>query len=217
MLIALYNTIAIPLIFVAIGLTLGALASLVNHILSSVFGSMVFRSWGTIFLPGILMHEISHAIFLFATGAKIDEIVVRADSRHPWTLYRARGVKRSRSPMSHHAGYVSFHMRGPFVLQSFQRVIGSIAPTIVGLVCSVGLISMLMKDGNTWWQYAIYIYLLICVLNGSSMSTTDVKNMLPGLPVCLVALYAILLGTQLNLFTLCPTIKALLPGFDIMV
>lgn len=74
MLIALYNTIAIPLAFVVTGLALGALVSLANDILSSAFGSVVHRSWGTIFLPGVLMHEVSHAVFLFIAGTKISEV-----------------------------------------------------------------------------------------------------------------------------------------------
>lgn len=215
-LIPLYNTIAIPLIFIAIGLSIGALTSLINNILSSILGSVVYRSWGTIFLPGVVIHELSHALFLFVTGAKINEIVVRADSRHPWTLYRARGVRSSQGCLPNSTGHVSFRMRGPYILQSFQRVIGSIAPTVVGVGCAAGLVYVIMVYCTAWWQYAICIYLLVCVLNGSSMSTTDIKNMLPGLPVCLLVLYTVLFATQFNMFSSYPAIEALLPGLGIV-
>jgi hypothetical protein len=212
LLIALYATIAIPLVLVVVGLAIGILTSVVNRVLSTILGSIVYRGGDTLFLPGVIMHEMSHALFLFITGAKIGEIVVRADSRHPWVLYRARGVSPSRGITPRCTGYVSFGLRGPFLVKSFQRVLGSVAPTVMGLACMALLIGLITTYCTAWWHYAICIYLLLCALNGSGMSTLDVKDMLPGIPVCLVLVYVVLLTTQYNPFSAYPALEVLLPG-----
>ncbi len=212
LLIALYATLLLPLALVAVGLVVGALTSVVDSVLSVVLGPLIYRGGGTLFLPGVIMHELAHAVFLFVTGAKIGAIVVRADSRHPWTLYRLRGVPLSDGASRHCTGYVLFSLRGPFLLKSFQRVLGSAAPTVVGILCMGGIVGLAITYCTTWWQYVICIYLFVCALNGSGMSTLDVKDMLPGLPVCLIVVYVVLLVTQCDPFAAYPAIEAMLPG-----
>gem|GEM_PF-2500124 len=203
-LIPLYSTLLLAAIFIVVGLVLGFLARAIDALLSLPLGSAVYSAYGTIFLPGILMHELAHALFLALTGAQVTEIVVREDSRHPWALYRDRRAYPSGSYGANRAGHVAYRRRGPFVLQSLQRVLGACAPTVVGLACLIGLINLLMNGCSVWWQYAICIYLLVCVLNGATLSTADIRDMAPGLPVVLLALYVVFLATGFDATALVP-------------
>lgn len=198
----LYSTIAVVVVFMLVGLLLGWVGRLVDSLLSSVLGGVVYNAWGTIFVPGVMMHELSHALFLSLTGACVSEIVVREDSRRPWTLYRARGVAPANRYASAAAGHVSYRRRGPYLLQCIQRVAGASAPTFVGLTCIVVLVQALMHDCTQWWHYALCIYLLICAINGATMSTVDIRDMAPGLPVCLVIIYAAFLLTGFDAFAM---------------
>lgn len=198
----LYGTIAVVAAFIAAGLVLGWLGSLVDSFLSGVLGSVVYRAWSTLFVPGVIMHELSHALFLTLTGARVTEIVVRADSRHPWTLYRSRSASSQARYSSAASGYVSYRRRGPFIVQSLQRVAGASAPTLVGVACIYLLVQALMGSCSVWWQYALCIYLLICAINGATLSTVDIRDMAPGLPVCLVILYLVFLATGFDVIAL---------------
>jgi hypothetical protein len=192
------------LAFVLVGLACDLLSSLLMRVLSVVCGEAIYLLWSTLFLPGVLMHELSHALFLFVTGAEIDEIVVREDTRHPLVLFRRRGYQGGATSSGHTAGHVACVWRGPVPVESLQRVFGSIAPTVVGVVAMVALYRVIAGSCEAWWQYMIACYLFVCALLGSSMSVADLENMAPGLPVCLLLLYVIFLAFGVDLQTFVP-------------
>lgn len=200
-LIPLYSVLLVLVGFIAIGLLCDFLSSFV---IGGLLGPVVALGWSTAFLPGVIMHELSHAVFLALFGAKIDDIVVREDSRHPLTLYRRAGFDEGHVSATNTAGHVSYERRGPYLLQSLQRVVGAIAPTVVGVLCMFLLYRCIVGYCAVWWQYAVCIYLFICALGGSAMSTADIADMMPGLPVCLALLYLIFLATGFDVFSFIP-------------
>jgi hypothetical protein len=174
-----------------LGWLLGLAQRLVDGMLSAFFGSFVVRNWSTVFLPGVVMHESAHAVFLTVTGAQVTEVVVREGTRHPWTLYRRRGSLPTPCHAAGLAGHVSYRRRGGFVLESFQRVLGSLAPTIVGIACIAACGNALASICTLWWHYAFFVYLLICALNGATLSAVDIREMLPGIPLCMLILFLV--------------------------
>ncbi len=165
----------------------------------------IFRScWDVLMIPGVLMHELSHAVVLFLTGARIDEIVIAESLRHPLVLFRRRGVV-SNYDHAVRAGHVSYACRGPFFVVSFQKVLGAVAPTVVGVVCMGLLVHLIIFTCVAWWHYILCVYLFICALHGSNMSRADVRNMLPGIPVVCVTMYVVMLITGFNIFALFPS------------
>jgi len=191
----LYGTIFLVVAFMAVGRLLDALCGVVTGLVAGVLGDVVYWGWGTVFLPGTVMHELAHALFIACTGGRVTQIVVREDSRHPWVLYSARGRAPSSRVCPGGVGHVSYVLRGPYVAKSIQRVLGSIAPTVVGVVCMGALVGVLRDGLDAWWQVALVVYLLLCALAGSTLSSVDVEEMLPGLPVCLVLVYVVLLAS----------------------
>lgn len=90
------------------------------------------------------------------------------------------------------------------MIQSLQRVLGAIAPTVVGVVCMVVLYGFIVTYCTIWWQYVIFVYLFICALMGSAMSIVDIADMGPGLPVIMAILYVIFLITGFDAISYIP-------------
>lgn len=200
----LYSVLVVFVGFTLVGLLCDLLSTLVMSLLSGLLGPVIYLGWSTLFLPGIIMHELSHAAFLALCGARINDIVVREDTEHPLTLYRRGDLEPAYNCATNRAGHVSYSRRGPYVIQSLQRVLGAIAPTVVGVVCMVVLYGFIVTYCTIWWQYVIFVYLFICALMGSAMSIVDIADMGPGLPVIMAILYVIFLITGFDAISYIP-------------
>ena len=203
----LYGVLFVLVILMVAGLACDVLSTLVMRLLRLVFGEGVYRVWSLVFLPGVMMHELAHATLLFLTGAEVDEIVILEDTSRPIVLYRRRGYLPSAQGTGRTAGHVAFVWRGPFVLESLQRVLGSVAPTVVGVTAMVLVFRMMVGPSSVcvyWWQYTVCVYFLLCALMGSALSVTDLSVMGPGLPLCAALLDVIFAATGFDVTTLVP-------------
>lgn len=138
-------------------------------------------NYGTI--PGVMHHELSHALLAFLTGAKVTEVKLFQFSHKNGAL-----------------GYVSYAARGNFVFKAIQKVFASIAPILCGFIsCSLLWIFVRpMTVGNTLWTVLFY-YLFGCIILHMSLSKQDLKVMRSGIIVVFLLMTVIFYFTKLDL------------------
>jgi hypothetical protein len=153
---------------------------LIMGILRNVFG-IISRSGGLflffvnrVTFVGVMYHELSHALFAFLTGAKVDKI----------SLYHKEGD---------HLGYVQYRARGIWPLQCVQHSLSSCAPVVMGLLALAGIYSVLTKITLPVWGLALLIYVFVSILVHMDMSTQDLKLYLKGVPFFLILSFVIVL------------------------
>ena len=163
---ALYSLlliIAIPLIgFVIHLLVSGLLARLFGIIDRS--GRLFLLIANTLTFPGVMYHELSHALFALITGAKVNKIV----------LYNKEGD---------HLGYVNFSPRGNIILRSLQLSFSACAPVIMGLIGECVIIHVFRTvTPLPVWGYILLGFLLFCIILHMDMSGADIKGYVRGIP-----------------------------------
>ncbi|MCR5339698.1 MAG: hypothetical protein K6E75_14190 [Lachnospiraceae bacterium] len=160
LIIAAGSVVVLPLI----GLIVHAVSSFV---LQNVFG--LFSRSGALYLffantltfPGVVYHELSHALFAFLTGAKINEI----------KLYQKK---------EGHLGYVNYSPRGAWGLQSLQLTLASCAPVVTGMIAEAVIYYVFTTFTLPIWGKVLLIYLGVSILVHMDMSTADLKSYVRG-------------------------------------
>ena len=123
--------------------------------------------------PGTVLHELSHALFAFITGAGIKEI----------RLF-PRGEK---------LGSVSIIPRGNLLLRSLQLSLSAVAPVITGLICLILMWVCILPGLYKAWNYILFWYFFISVFFHMSLSPEDRKNFLSGIIPTAVLIFLIFL------------------------
>ena len=155
-------------IFVLLILALSALRSrLVFEFASSsllLFSNKNYGIWlySLIFLPGTIIHELSHWIVAEILGVKTGEIVIIPDLSSDSDHEKLGSVQTASS--------------GP--LRSFA--IG-IAPFISGILILSVLGYFLLLGGYAWWQYTLLIYGIVVTSSSMLLSKEDRRSWLPTL------------------------------------
>lgn len=126
-------------------------------------------AWSVVFLPGTVVHELSHFFFAILTGARTGKIQVLPEY--------LESELRDESEGKHVAlGYVQTQKLNP--IQGF--FVGN-APFLVGLIVMVWL-SSLLQDSFASRDYTLIFlqgYLFFTVANSFFPSWTDIKQTLP--------------------------------------
>ena len=124
---------------------------------------------------GVVIHELSHALFALITGAKITEIA----------LFK---------PDNGSLGHVNFQTRGDPFLRALQLSVSACAPVVVGSILLTLLIFKVFPVLSTTILWVLTIYAAVSVLFHMNMSGADLKCyfkgagpiLLVGLPFCLM-------------------------------
>jgi len=124
--------------------------------------------------PGVIYHELSHALWAFLMGAKVEKV----------SLYRQEGD---------HLGYVSYVPRGNLLLRSLQLALASCAPVFMGLLAEAGIIYLFLNATLHPVLYVLLAYIFIAILVHIDMSLQDVKGYLKGMPICFLLVFVIVL------------------------
>ena len=127
--------------------------------------------------PGIMVHELSHAVFASMLGAKVTKIKLislRQDGRLGWIEYQTRGKK---------------------ILQGLQLSWSACAPTIMGAILETMIIHIFSHAGI--FSKVILIYFMISIADHMSMSKQDILNYIHGSWAFCGILYVILLILRL--------------------
>lgn len=134
---------------------------------------------GYLTYPGVVFHELSHALFATISGAKVT------------------GISLSRTPLADGSGYVlgsvTFVTRGNRVLRSFQLALTGVAPLITGLAAMYLMLRYAFPACTKPWHWAVWGYLFLCVLLHTELSGTDLTRILEGLPIILLILFVVFL------------------------
>lgn len=175
---AAIDVFAVILLVGSIAFISSALERIFKFVLGNATGcsSLPIILEGYLTYPGVVYHELSHALFGFLSGAKVKKICLH----------------RSVMPNGQEAlGYVIIVPRGTGVLGAFQSALSSIAPSVTGLIAMLSIVLFAFPNCTEWWQWAIWLYLFICVLLHSEMSSADMANVKRSLPMIIVFLFAV--------------------------
>lgn len=180
--IALINTIILLVIIPIIGYVINIIISKLVVFLSRHIGSKA-----TMFIAnrltfvGVIHHELSHTLLLLITGARVKKI----------NLF---------NPEGNSLGNVVFYTRGNKITKSIQLTMSAIAPVIMGCVTEYILIYRVLAVCESTWQICIVSYLVISILLHMTMSKSDIRNAIRGLPIVTCIIILIMYLTQFNIF-----------------
>ena len=121
--------------------------------------------------PGTFVHEMAHLCFAVITGAEVHEICMfeNEDGR---------------------LGHISYSVRGPWFMRAVQHSLTAVAPTIVGLVLGVVLLRVIFTGGLSLWASIGLWYLVISLVDHSTMSDADLEHYFQGVWIFIVPLFA---------------------------
>lgn len=169
---ALINTLLVPVIITVLGLGVQLITRLLITLLSFIIGSEAAYLFGNyITYPGVVHHELAHALWAWMLGARVQRITLRPRGR---TL-----------------GSVDFIPRGGRVRQSLQMTLSSIAPVLMGMITLYLIGRFLWPACTVLWMRVVVGYLALCIFFHMDLSGQDVRVALSGLPICLILLFAI--------------------------
>jgi len=146
--------------------------------------------WSLIFLPGTVIHEMSHFFFAIITGARTGKIEIFPELLEDDWEDEERGQTVA-------LGYVQTQKLNP--IQGF--FIGT-APFVIGLILLIWLASLLQTSyGSGQWTWVfLQGYLFFTVANSFFPSWSDIRQTLPLVIIVSVAgLLAWILGFQILL------------------
>lgn len=175
------NTIILVLIIPCIGYLINLLKSLIVKGVAKVFGRGFAIFVGNyLTFPGVVHHELSHALFALITGAKV----------HSVHLFHPEGNT---------LGKVEMSPRGNFIFSSIQMTMAAIAPVVMGTVTEFLLYRFAWPALPEIWQKAILVYVMLSIFLHMTMSKADIKNGLKGVPICFLIIFVIVALTNFNI------------------
>lgn len=175
---ALILTLIIP----AFGIVMGMLRKIIYNIISILSALFAFALANYLTFPGVIHHELSHAIWGFLTGAKITNI----------TLFKPNGMS---------LGHVDMYYRGPWFLRSIQACVSSAAPVFCGLITSYFLFTTAIPSVSGFLLILLY-YILFSVLMHMTMSIPDIKCFFKGFWGFYIIVFIICIITKFDLIPL---------------
>jgi hypothetical protein len=180
---ALSNTLLVPLIIVVLGLGVRLVTQCLLSVLGFIIGGEAAYLFGNyLTYPGVVHHELAHALFAWLLGARIQRITLK--------------------PQGQALGSVNFIPRGGRVRQALQMTLSSIAPVVMGLVTLYLIKHFLFAAGTAQWIHILAVYLAVSIFFHMDLSGQDVRVAIAGLPVCLVILFVVFAFWRVDLLNL---------------
>ena len=183
LIVALGVSLCIIFCIVIIGRLVDILEGYLLRLISHFFGQKIAVAFcNYLTFPGVMLHELAHAITIFFLGGKITKI----------RLFQV-------SPDGQ-LGYVNFITRGTKKRQYLQMSFGSCAPVVFGMVEIYFLRRILSHPEIAFGWRALLWYLLIAIACHMSMSGQDLKNYFRGILMLFPTVYAVVLLSQYFFF-----------------
>ena len=157
----------------------GYLIGLFDRMIEKALMIITGGTFGCLFInyltfPGVILHELSHALLAFLTGAEITHI-------HFF------------SPNGDSLGSVSIRPRGNFLTMSMQRGFSAMAPAFCSLLWLYFLKEFLYPYAlNRPLIMLLFVYLCVAVVLHASLSDADIRVGLKGFPGCLIITFLVL-------------------------
>ena len=164
-------TVAAILAPVVVGLLLFALERLQVVVLKGINYDFAYFFVNFLTFPGTFVHEMAHLCFAVITGAEVHEICMfeNEDGR---------------------LGHISYSVRGPWFMRAVQHSLTAVAPTVVGLVLGIVLLRVIFAGGLSLWANIGLWYLVISLVDHSTMSDADLEHYFQGVWIFIVPLFA---------------------------
>lgn len=125
---------------------------------------------------GVIHHELSHLLLAILTGAKVEDVQLFSVFQKDKLL-----------------GYVSYRPRGPALLRGIQKILISIAPTVLGTITSFAgiywLVSRWIASGTAMfldWRVWVLAIVISHVVYHSCPSKEDIRAMAVPITITLV-------------------------------
>lgn len=152
------------------GLLLFTLERLQVMILKEINYDFAYFFVNFLTFPGTFIHEMAHLCFAVITGAEVDEICMfeNEDGR---------------------LGHISYRTRGPWFMQAVQHSLTAVAPTIVGFSLGIFLLRIIFAGGFSTWAYIGLWYLVVSLIDHSTMSDSDLEHYFQGVWIFIVPLF----------------------------
>lgn len=146
-----------------IGVIMNRVELLQMKLLSKLFGAKIAEFiCNRLLFMGTVIHELSHALFAFLSGAVVTKI-------RCFTLFSKDTL-----------GYVMFSTKGNAFKRSFQLAFTSCAPTVTGCLIIMLLLHLFQNSDTSVLCKIMIVYLGLSVTDHMSMSPVDAKNYLKG-------------------------------------
>lgn len=152
------------------GLVLFGLERLQIELLKTLNHDFAYFFVNFVTFPGTFVHEMSHLCFAVITGAEVNEIC----------MFENDGER---------LGHISYCPRGPWFIQAMQHTLTSVAPTIVGFTLGFILLRIIWAGGLTVWGYIGLWYLVISLIDHSTMSDSDLEGYFQGVWIFILPLF----------------------------
>lgn len=165
-------TILVIVVPVAVGILLSGLKRLEIIMIAGLNRSLVRFFMHYVTFPGIVIHELSHLIFAVITGAEVRDISFFEDD-------------------DGRLGHVTTHSRGPWFIVAVQYTLIAIAPVIVGLTLGFLLLQYIFAEQHSLGMNIGLWYLIICLINHSTMSKSDIEGYFRGVWIFVVPLFTL--------------------------
>ncbi len=143
------------------------LANLISHLGGG--RKTIIWTWSLIFLPGTIVHELSHFLAATFTGLRTGKIQVFPEFIEEIEDHHNKSDKVS-------LGFVQVQQPNPI-----QGFIVGVAPFITGTIMMVWLVSLLHSsiEGGSVQQILLQAYFFFTIANSFFPSWTDLKQALP--------------------------------------
>ncbi|MCR5667413.1 MAG: M50 family metallopeptidase [Eubacterium sp.] len=171
-----YRALWISIIFILVGLVISLCCHLANGITFRIIQIIAGANTASLILnyltyPGVVHHELSHALLAFLTGAKVKRIVLHRQGNS--------------------LGHVEYCTTGLAIRSNFQKTMTSLAPVYVGVI-TLSILNH-FRSQSIMWAGVVIIYLMICIFYHMSLSRVDLRTAAKGIPAGFVAIYVIVL------------------------
>lgn len=165
-------TILVIIVPVVIGMLLSGLKRLEIKIIAMLSHNLVHFFMHYVTFPGIVIHELSHWIFALITGAEVRDVCFFEDEDGRF-------------------GHVTTHSRGPWFIVAIQYTLIAIAPVIVGLILGFLLLRYIFAEQHSFGINIGLWYLVVCLINHSTMSKSDIEGYFRGVWIFIVPLFTL--------------------------
>jgi len=173
--ISVILTVAVLLLPVVAGLLLYGLERAQVEVLGSVNRDFAYFFVNFVTFPGTFVHEMAHLCFAVITGAEVDEICMFEND-------------------SGRLGHISYRARGPWFMKAVQHTLTGVAPTVVGFALGYYLLQVIFAGGHSIAEYIGLWYLVVSLVDHSTMSDSDLEGYFQGVWVFILPLFLLFFG-----------------------
>ena len=155
---------------VIVGLLLYGLERLQVILIGKINRQFAYFFVNYLTFPGTFIHEMAHMCFAVITGAEVHEICMFENERG-------------------RIGHISYQVRGPWFIQAVQHSLTAVAPTVVGLGLGYLLLHLIFTSEFTLWENIELWYLVVSLIDHSTMSDSDLEHYFQGVWIFIVPLF----------------------------